>query len=64
LGCFCFEDDRRRTAPVREIAKAEIGGRTTEAALLDRAKVELAKGTGILKTARIVSGSASAPFRN
>jgi hypothetical protein len=31
-----------------------IGRPSTDAALVDRAKVELAKGTGVLKTARII----------
>jgi DNA invertase Pin-like site-specific DNA recombinase len=35
-------------------AGKRIGRPTTDATLLDRAKVELAKGTGILKTARLV----------
>jgi hypothetical protein len=39
----------------RAMASGKRMGRpTTDADLLDRAKVELAKGTGILKTARLV----------
>jgi hypothetical protein len=35
-------------------AGKRVGGPTTDAAVLDRAMVELVKGTGILKTARII----------
>lgn len=47
--------ERVKAGMARAVAAGKRVGRpTTDAALLDRAKAELSKGTGILKTARLV----------
>jgi DNA invertase Pin-like site-specific DNA recombinase len=47
--------ERVKLGMARAIAAGRRVGRpATDAALLDRAKIELAKGTGVLKTARLV----------
>ena len=47
--------ERVKAGMARAVAAGKrIGRPTTDVALLDRARAELTKGTGVLKTARLV----------